>query len=61
LRHDTTVDRRGRVEQDALLPPNAADVLPADHLAWAAIALAEELDLSVSEAAYRDHACYARF
>lgn len=42
-----------RVEQRVLLPLDAADLLPADHLAWAMLTLVDELDLAGFEAAYR--------
>src|SRR6266545_4225136 len=42
-----------RVEQRALLPLDAADLLPADHLVWEILTLVDELDVSDFEAAYR--------
>src|SRR5215211_9175770 len=39
--------------QPALLPADPADMLPADHLAWAVLAFVDELDLFAFEAAYR--------
>ncbi len=41
------------MQQSALLPVNARDVLPADHLVWDILALVDELDLFAFEAAYR--------
>jgi transposase len=43
----------GRREQGFLLPPGVREWLPADHLAWFAIAAVAELDLAAFYAAYR--------
>lgn len=43
-----------RGTQPVLLPTDARDLLPADHMAWETLAMVDELDLDPFYAAYRD-------